>query len=56
MDFLRNLMKTIFCSTCRHLDGKEKPKKTKDKGNNKRNRKEKKRESEKRSYKKERQK
>ena len=43
-----------ICSTSRYLDGKEKPKKTKDKADNKRKRKEKTRESEKRSYKKER--
>ena len=43
-----------ICSTNRYLDGKEKPKKTKDKADNKRERKEKTRESEKRSYKKER--
>ena len=56
MDFLKNLIKRTFCSTSRYLDGKEKPKKTKDKGDNKRKRKEKTRESEKRSYKKERKK
>ena len=56
MDFFKNLIKRTFCSTRCYLDGKEKPRKTKDKGNNKRERKEKTRESEKRSYKKERKK
>ena len=51
MDFFKNLIKKTFCSTSRYLDGKEKPRKTKDKGDDKRKRKEKTRESEKRSYK-----
>ena len=41
MDFFKNLVKRTFCSTSRYLDGKEKSKKTKDKGDNKRKRKDK---------------
>ena len=56
MDVFKNLVKRTFCSTSRYVDGKEKSKMTKDKGDNKRKRKEKTRESEKRSNKKERKK
>ena len=31
MDVFKNLVKRTFCSTSRYLDGKEKPKKTKEK-------------------------
>jgi len=48
MDFLKNLLQMTFCSSSRYLDGKEKPRKTKDKGDNERKRNEKTRESEKR--------
>jgi len=53
MHFFKTLIERTFCRTSRYLDGKEKPRKTKDKGDNKRKRKEKTRESEKLSYKKE---
>ena len=36
VDFFKNLIKRTFCSTSRYLDGKEKPKKKKDKRDNKR--------------------
>ena len=35
MDFLKNLIKRTVCNTRRYLDGKEKPKKTKGKGEEK---------------------
>jgi len=53
MDFFKYLIQRTFFSTNRYLDEKDKPTKTKDKGDNKRKRIEKTRESEKRSYKKE---
>ena len=53
MDFLKNFIKRTVWNKSRYLDEKEKPKKTKDRGDNKRKSDEKTRESDKRSYKKE---